>query len=304
MATGDYSIDTLREELYQKGMFFSKTTKRWTRSYLAKVLRNPFYIGKMRWRGQVYPGKHKPIIEKDIWNKVQSILDGRRNTANIQKRKFTYGHGLMKCSDCGHQITAEIHKKRYVYYVCSQRRHIDHSFELQWVKEEEIESQIIALLQKLVLPDELYDWVVQYLKVSTKKNEQEKEKEIYSVKRRLKEAQVKFDNLLIKASESEDKLSTGFMRLASKQQMEISLLQNRMQRLEMGKEEDIQKPLQIIELTQDIANKYVSLKSTQKRGIVKSVFSNLSLNGVSLCAEYNLPFEILVKNAHCPPNYA
>jgi hypothetical protein len=94
------------------------------------------------------------------------------------------------------------------------------------------------------------------------------------------------------------------MRLAGKQQMEISLLQNRMQRLEMGKKEDIQKPLQIIELTQDIANKYVSFKSTQKRGIVKSVFSNLSLNGVSLCAAYNLPFEILVKNAHCPPNYA
>ena len=180
----------------------------------------------------------------------------------------------------------------------------NHSFELQWVKEEEIESQIIALLQKMVLPDELYDWVIQYLKVSAKKNEQEKEKEIYSVKRRLKEAQVKFDNLLIKASESEDKLSTGFMRLAGKQQMEISPLQNRMQRLEMGKKEDIQKPLQIIELTQDIANKYVSFKSTQKRGIVKSVFSNLSLNGVSLCAAYNLPFEILVKNAHCPPNYA
>ena len=304
MATGDYSLDTLREELYRKGMFFSKSVKYWTRSYIGKVLRNPFYVGKMRWRGKVYPGKHKPIIDEDTWNKVQSIFDARRNNTNSQKRKFTYGHGLMKCSGCGRQITAEIHKGRYTYYVCSQRRKIDHGFELQWVKEQQIESQIIALLQKLVLPDELYDWVVQYLKISSKKSKQEKEKEIYSVKRRLKEAQGKFDNLLIKASESDDKFSGGFMRLAGKQQTEISLLQNRMERFETGKEEDIQKPLQIIELTQDIADKYVSLKSMQKRGIVKSVFSNLELDGVSLCAEYNLPFEILAKNAKHPLNYA
>ena len=68
------------------------------------------------------------------------------------------------------------------------------------------------------------------------------------------------------------------MRLAGKKQAEITMLQNRMEKLELGKEENSRKPLQIIELTQGIANKYVSLKSTQKRGIVKSVFSNLSLN--------------------------
>ena len=304
MATGDHSLDSLREELYQKGMYFSKTAKKWTRSYIGKVLRNPFYVGKMRWRGKVYPGKHKPIIDEGTWNKVQSIFEGRRNSSNSQKRKFTYGHGLMKCSGCGNKITAEIHKGRYTYYVCSQRRNIDHSFELQWVKEKEIESQIIALLQKLVLPAELYDWVIQYLRVSAKKTKQEKEKEIASLKRRLKESQVKFDNLLIKASESDNKFSDGFMRLAGKQQTEISLLQSRLEGFEMEKKEDIQKPLQIIELTQDIANKYVSFKSVQKREIVESVFSNLSLNGVSLCADYNLPFEILAKNAEHPLNYA
>jgi len=58
MATGDYSLDTIREELYRKGMFFSENSKKWTRSYLATVLRNPFYVGKMRWRGKVYPAKH------------------------------------------------------------------------------------------------------------------------------------------------------------------------------------------------------------------------------------------------------
>jgi hypothetical protein len=42
----------------------------------------------------------------------------------------------------------------------------------------------------------------------------------------------------------------------------------------------------------------------QKRGIVKSVFSNLELDGVNLCVDYNLPFEILAKNSKYPLNYA
>ena len=73
--------------------------------------------------------------------------------------------------------------------------------------------------------------------------------------------------------------------MAGKKQAEITMLQNRMEKLELGKEENSRKPLQIIELTQGIANKYVSLKSSQKRGIVNYVFSNLSLDGISLCAE-------------------
>lgn len=304
MVSGEHSIDTVREELYRKGMYFSKTTKKWTRSYLATVLRNPFYIGKMRWRKKIYPAKHRPIINQNTWNKVQDILDGRKNVTNIKKRNFTYGHGLMKCSDCGYNITAEIHKKRYVYYICSQRRHVDHCLQLQWVKEDQIETQIVELLQKLVLPAELYDWVVEYLKISAKKNTREKEKEISKLKRRLKVGQEKFDNLLTKAAESDNQLSSGFMRLAGVQQSEISLMQTQIEKLKTGEKENFQKPLEIIELTQNIANKYVSLKSEQKRKLVKSVFSNLELEGVSLCADYNLPFEILTNNTKYPLKYA
>ena len=66
MASGKYSIDTLREELFQRGMYFSASTRRWTRSHLAKLLRHPFYIGKIPWHGKIYEGKHKPIVNKPV----------------------------------------------------------------------------------------------------------------------------------------------------------------------------------------------------------------------------------------------
>ncbi len=50
--------------------------------------------------------------------------------------------------------------------------------------------------------------------------------------------------------------------------------------------------------------RYVTLKPPQKRQIADSVFSNLELDGVSLCAEYRLPFAILAENGTHPLNYA
>ena len=48
----------------------------------------------------------------------------------------------------------------------------------------------------------------------------------------------------------------------------------------------------------------VTLKPPKKRQIADSVFSNIELNGVNLCAEYKLPFAILAENANRPFNRA
>ena len=140
MASGRYSIDTLRRELFERGIYFSPSTPRWTRSHLAKLLRHPFYIGKILWRGQNYEGKHEPIVDEHTWQQVQKVLDGRNNSSCPERRQFTYGHGLIKCAHCGYNVTAEIHKQRYVYYICSQRRYHEHPVKPAWVREPVIES--------------------------------------------------------------------------------------------------------------------------------------------------------------------
>ena len=304
MATGQYSIDTLREELFQRGMYFSAKTRRWTRSHLAKMLRHPFYIGKILWHGQIYEGKHEPIVSEKVWQKVQNVLDGRSNAKSHQKRSFTYGHGLIKCADCGYNVTAETHKKQYTYYICAQRRHIDHVEKPAWVPEPKIESQIVSLLEKLVLPKEVYDWVLEYLKRSATQESTDVEKELKSLKRKISESQKTIDSILLRAAQAEDSLADGFMRLAQERQSEVTLLQHRFEQVKSGLQEDNGGPLKILELAQDLSRQYVTLKPPQKRQIANSVFSNLELNGVSLCADYRLPFAILAKNANRPVNYA
>ncbi len=304
MATGNYSIDTLREELFKRGMYFSPKTRKWTRSHLAKMLRHPFYIGKILWHGQIYEGKHKPIVTEKTWNKVQKVLDGRNNKKSYKQQKYTYGHGLIKCADCGYNITAETHKKKYTYYICAQRRNIEHIEKPAWVPEQKIESQIVSFLEKLVLPRDIYDWVVEYLKRYSTKEISDTEKELKSLKRKISESKKVIDSILLRAAQANDDLADNFMRLAQERQSEVSLLQQRYEQLKSGLQEDNSKPLKILELAQSLSKQYVTLKPPQKRQITNSVFSNLTLNGVSLCADYRLPFAILAKNANHPVNYA
>ncbi len=303
MASGNYSLDTLRDELFRQGIYYLMTRQRWTRSYLGKLLRNPFYVGKIRWRGQIYAGKHEPLVTEQVWKKVQEILDGRGRIENPKYREFTYGHGLIKCAHCGYKVTAEMHKKKYTYYCCSQRRHQEHPVKLNWVSETAIESQIIALLEKLVFPDEVYEWVKEYLQRLLVDDRTDTENQLAKLKHRLSETQSTLDALLLKAAHAETSLSEGFMRLARDRQNEVTLVKQQLDEITQSKRAYSDKPLKIIELTQTLSKQYVTLKPLQKRKMINSVLSNLELNDVTLYGTYRLPFEILAKNASCPLNY-
>jgi DNA invertase Pin-like site-specific DNA recombinase/endogenous inhibitor of DNA gyrase (YacG/DUF329 family) len=222
MATGQYSIDTLREELFRQGMYFSAKTRMWTRSHLARMLRLPFYIGKILFHGQTYEAKHEPIVSEKVWEKVQKILDGRNNAKFRQKRSFTYGHGLIKCADCGYNITADMHKKQYTYYFCSQRRHVDHIDKPAWVPEQKIELEIVSLLEKLVLPKDVYDWVLEYLRRTSTQEVIDTEKELKSLKKKISESQKTVDAILLRAAQAQDSLADSFHATGTERQSEVT----------------------------------------------------------------------------------
>ena len=40
-------------------------------------IRDPYYTGVIRYKGRLYPGRHEPIISKELFLAVQGILVGR-----------------------------------------------------------------------------------------------------------------------------------------------------------------------------------------------------------------------------------
>ena len=304
MASGEYSIDTLRDELIRQGMYFSANTRRWTRSHLANLLRHPFYIGKIRWRGRTYEGKHEPIVEERVWRQVQDILDGRNNSKRTVRRQFTYGHGLIKCAECGYSITAERHKQLYTYYRCSQLRQREHDRRPAWVCEPDIESQVVMMLEKLRFPKVAYDWVMACLERVLAKDQADKQAELSGLRKRISETQATVDSILLRAAQADDDLAENLMRLAKQRLQEVTALQGRIEQVKKGNNEDGCCPAKVFELTQNLSLRYVTFSPSQKRQVVESVFSNLQLDDVNLCGQYRLPFSILAKNAGSPLNYA
>lgn len=72
------------------------------------MLKNPLYYGMMRYKGQVIPGSHEPMVTKATFDRVQEILNNRGNPRPALK-EFTY-RGFLVCGECGRAITAEEQK--------------------------------------------------------------------------------------------------------------------------------------------------------------------------------------------------
>jgi len=98
------------------------------------ILRNHYYYGEYEYPvggGNWYTGKHTPIIDKTLFDKVQNNLN-QNYIPKTESKEFAFTK-LIRCGYCGSGITAdEKFKKlkdggvnRHVYYFCTQSRHID-----------------------------------------------------------------------------------------------------------------------------------------------------------------------------------
>jgi site-specific DNA recombinase len=73
-------------------------------------------MGDFDWKGTRYHGVHVPLITRDLWDRVQQVLDHR-----IAKRHRKIEHDfafsrLIACGHCGCSLVCEIEKGRYIYY--------------------------------------------------------------------------------------------------------------------------------------------------------------------------------------------
>lgn len=123
----------------KKGNMFAIAT-------IKEILQNPIYIGKIRYnrmqnwnekrrKGKnsnpiIVDGEHEPIIDLNLWNKVQKIYK-ERSQKPIRNFSGSYPlTGLLKCPECGASMVAGVTKKKrkdgtynvHKYYFCGNWR--------------------------------------------------------------------------------------------------------------------------------------------------------------------------------------
>ena len=156
-AKGDISVGQLEREVSKWGLL-GKTGKPVCHEVISGILRNPFYYGMIRYKGELYEGSHPPLISKKLFDTVQEILAGNRHPQVRGRIKFEYV-GLMTCGECGRCITAE-HQKGHTYYRCTKK---NRQCTQKFLREEALLSQIREALKKVFIDNSTKDKIINRL---------------------------------------------------------------------------------------------------------------------------------------------
>ena len=119
-------------------------------SNVQHILQNPFYIGLMRYKAEIFEGTHEPLVAKKLFDKCQEVMSKRGKVHEPKKHNFAF-LGLMKCASCGASITAQYAKGNggiYTYYRCTKKRG---ACTEKYLREDVLETQIKSFLQKVSL---------------------------------------------------------------------------------------------------------------------------------------------------------
>lgn len=107
-------VRTNRQGKQWGGQTFSRGALYW-------LLKNPIYRGQIHHQGQHYPGEHDAIIDETLWNSVQDMLSGNRNTLVLHRRQTNVNllTGMVHMPDGTPLVPARTDKrgKHYRYYV-------------------------------------------------------------------------------------------------------------------------------------------------------------------------------------------
>ena len=126
---GQEGTHTICHKLNEAG-HRKRSGKKWDKRVILHMIKNPLYVGKLRWREVVYEGNHDSIISEALFEKAKEIMQGR--VEDLNGRRFHNGDerllaGIIKCSRCkSHMVGVSTHKKerRFPYYICSKRWNI------------------------------------------------------------------------------------------------------------------------------------------------------------------------------------
>lgn len=165
MLSGAYTVPEALDELNLWG--YRSMPKRGVlggpmiRSHLYLLLSDPFYSGDFSYQGQVYQGKHQPMVTREEFDRVQRLI---HRSNHIQPQKLTFPFtGLIRCGKCGCLVTAERKVKNYkttgrtatyTYYHCTGSKGCPKNS----ISEAYIEDRIAGLIDACSLDSEAAAW--------------------------------------------------------------------------------------------------------------------------------------------------
>jgi DNA invertase Pin-like site-specific DNA recombinase len=284
-ATGKWGLNALVEKMYEVGLRNRRGNKV-TRNGMSHLLHNPFYIGliKIRVRGELFPGKHAPIISKSLFDQVQSVLSGK----NIEKshRHFFLFRKLTHCSSCGSTLIGET-QKGHNYYRCHTKGCAQKS-----IREDPLEIALIEVLKQLRFNEVENRYIREQIKESYQNVITFKETQTRALNLQLEQLQARLSKI---ADAYIDAMldKTTYLEKKNSLILEQEAMKESLKKLDAGGQEVLKRVEAFIELLNNAYLSYKLANQEERRDLIKMIISNLTVEGKNLTIKLNYPFQIV-----------
>jgi len=296
-ATGDYSIQdiaNMADSLGLKSVNGIKIPK----SGMYKILRLPAYYGLYQHGGEFHQGSYEPLISKELFDRVQYVIEDR-NKPKTKTWTQLY-RGLIRCAECGCQITTSTKIKdykqthrtaSYTYYHCTKKRGFCSQ---KPVRARDLEKMIENNVLKIQIDKEVWDLGVELLKA---RNHDELAKGFELRKKFQKEydhIEGEMEKLLQLRLDDEitpDEYAIGKKALLNKR----NDLKGKLEDREHTSSNWLELAENFFETAYRARNVIETGSDELKRNLVKAVGSNLLLRDKNIEFSFRKPYDVLLK---------
>lgn len=289
-STGDYSLKKLTKKMSEEGLR-SDGGNKVVKSRMHSILKDPFYVGKMVWNDEVYEGNQETFITKEVFDKVQDVLESK-STPKYRKHNFLF-KGLFGCEECSGTITWEI-QKGHIYGHCNHYR--DCSQET-WSKENEVEEQLLSKFEDLEVKNKrIAEWIRKALKESHKDEIEYHTSTQKDLKKQYDKLQQRLDKLY--DDRLDEKISEDFYNRKFKQYSEEKDgVTQAIQKHSQANTKYYQLGVNIYDISQRAKQIYLKAKKKKlldkQRQLIRFVFMNMALDEGKVSYEYTPAFKLL-----------
>lgn len=288
--TGNYSIKRLCEELKNQGLT-NRVGKPLSKSYIHYMLRDKFYIGIMTWLGKEYHGNFDPIIDEDLWERVQRRLSSG-TTPRVEKREnLTLLKGKAHCEDCGGLISWYL-QKGWWYGECKSNKPCSVR---GCARQDKIEQELAEYFNELIAPSPaLIAWVKKELRQSSAEETEQYQAAVQKLTQSLQrlDRQIK----ILYEDRLDGRISSEIYDQKFKEKtVEREEIAKNIKRISNENTEYIERAISILELTQNAAEIFRTKPVEEQRILLGDIFSAITLNGKHMSVTWRPETEIVRK---------
>ena len=288
-ATGNFSLKQLTQWAALAGLTFRGSGDPINKATIQGILHHLIYTGDFEFSGKLYKGIHQPIISRELWDEVQSVLDRKCSYRyRVIKHDLPFS-GMIRCGHCGCAVIGEIKKGKYIYYHCTGQRG---KCPEKYARQEMIEAQFCDAVRRIVLPEPFVGWASEVLRQANADDASLREEAISRLTARSERVLTRLDAMYI--DKLEGRLTTEmYDRHAGQWKPELDQLERAIEHHQAGSNNSyLPEGTQLLELVRILPELFERQPPHEKRELLKFVISNSTWKEGTLTVIYRQPFDL------------